>query len=113
MKRALALSAFVLTFALVLPSPTSAQTCTATQSCNDACSLDYFCPSPYPPCELMCFAPSRSVSCSGASSCSVGSNSVTCDGVTTTCPSTSQCIQGWNYVQCRSTIRRCTNNCPL
>lgn len=113
MKKALALVLCTLGLALILPAAASAQTCSATQTCNDACSLWMTCPRPYPPCELFCSASSRSVSCSGTSSCSVGSNSVTCDGVTKTCPTTSQCVQSTYSIRCGSYTRQCTYNCPL
>jgi hypothetical protein len=113
MKKALAFVLLTFGLALLLPSAATAQTCSATQTCNDACWLEMTCSKPYPPCELFCSASSRSVSCSGASSCSVGTNSVTCDGVTKTCPTTSQCVQGGTYVRCGSFTRQCTYNCPL
>jgi hypothetical protein len=98
---------------LGLSAGASAQTCNASVSCNDACDIFYTCPRPYPPCELYCSASSRTVSCSGMSTCSVGSNSVTCDGVTKTCPTTSQCTTSLYSIRCGSWTRNCTYNCPL
>jgi hypothetical protein len=46
-------------------------------------------------------------------SCTVGTGSVTCDGVTTSCPTTSQCHQGSTSITCGSVTRVCTSNCPL
>ena len=102
------LLAFVI--AALLPAPAVAG-CTASQSCNNACSLEFTC-SPRP-CELFCSAPSQTVSCTGATSCTVGTSSVTCDGVTKSCPTTSQCRQFSNSIVCGSTTRQCTPNCPL
>jgi hypothetical protein len=97
---------------LVLSSPASAG-CTASLSCNNSCRLFYTCPSPYPPCDLVCIAPSQTISCTGTSVCSVGSSSVTCDGVTTSCPTASQCVQGLYFIKCGAITRQCTYNCPL
>jgi hypothetical protein len=95
-------------------SAAASATCTATTSCNDACSMYEICPKPYPPCELSCSASSRSVSCQGASTCTVGTGSVTCDGVTTSCPTSSQCYWSGPYsITCGSRTRTCSYNCPL
>jgi hypothetical protein len=117
MKRALSsvlpLLALAVVLAAALPSPAVANGCTASLSCNNSCSEDVTCSPPYPPCELVCFAPSQTVSCSGASTCSVGTSSVTCDGVTKSCPTASQCHAGTTSVSCGSITRVCTHNCPL
>ena len=101
-------------FALVASATASAQSCTASLNCNNACSIiDYICSSPYPPCDLSCFAGSQTVSCSGTTSCTVQTSSVTCDNVTKSCPTTSQCFVGGSFIQCGSTRRNCTFNCPV
>ena len=97
--------------AAVLPAPAAADGCTASVNCNNACSLDFIC-SPRP-CELFCSASSQTKTCSGTMSCTVGTGSVTCDGVTTSCPTTSQCHQGSTSITCGSVTRVCTSNCPL
>src|SRR4051812_20141721 len=102
------LLAFVI--AALLPAPASAG-CTASLNCNNACSEELIC-SPRP-CELFCSAPSQTASCTGAATCTVGTGSVTCDGVTKSCPTTSQCRKGGAFIQCGSTFRQCTPNCPL
>jgi hypothetical protein len=38
---------------------------------------------------------------------------VTCDGVTQSCPTTSQCSAGTTWVSCGSFYRQCTSNCPV
>jgi hypothetical protein len=43
----------------------------------------------------------------------VGTSSVTCDGVITSCPTTSQCHQFSNSITCGSVTRQCTPNCKL
>lgn len=89
-----------------------ASACTVSTTCSNACSIvDYICSSPYPPCDLSCFAGNEVLSCTGTM-CSGDSNSVTCDGATTIC-STNRCFIGGSYIQCGSTIRRCTSNCPV
>ena len=101
-------------FAGLAPSPVQA-TCTATAPCQASCDLDIICPAPYRPCELMCFKPGTSVTCNGASVCSVGAGSVTCDGTTTNCPAPFTCRQTSTSVQCGSTLKTCAGagNCPL
>lgn len=111
MKNALAFALLFLVAALALPTAASAG-CTASLPCNNGCSLYKMCTSPYPPCELFCTASSQTVSCTGNSVCSVGTNSVTCDGVTTTC-STNRCIESTYSIKCGNTTRNCTYNCPL
>lgn len=96
--------------AAVLPAPAAAG-CTASVSCNNACSLDFTC-SPRP-CELFCSASSQTESCTGATTCTVGTKAVTCDGVTTSCPTTSQCHQFSNSISCGSVTKQCTPNCKL
>ena len=116
MKRALSsvLPMLLLAFAIAALLPASAIAgCTASVSCNNACSEDIVCRRPYPPCELTCGAYSQTVSCTGASTCSVGTTSVTCDGVTQSCPTASQCSAGTTWVSCGSFYRQCTSNCPL
>jgi hypothetical protein len=44
----------------------------------------------------------------------VGTASVTCDGATTSCPTTSQCYFSGPYaITCGARTRACTYNCPL
>ena len=97
----------------MLAVPAASQQCTATVNCNNACEKSSICPRPYPPCELYCFAPSQTLTCSGNSNCSVSSNSITCDGVTQTCPTTSQCKGGGAWVQCGSFFQECTMRCAV
>jgi hypothetical protein len=114
MRKAFVVALCTLALALGLSTAASAAGCTATASCNDACSLSFTCPSPYPPCELSCTAFSRSVSCTGTTTCNVGTGAVTCDGVTTSCPGTSQCYwSGFYSITCGSRTRTCTYNCPV
>jgi hypothetical protein len=102
---------FAAVFFIGLVSVASAS-CTVSTTCNNSCSIvDYICSSPFPPCDLSCFAGNQVLSCTGTT-CSADSNSVTCDGATTTC-STNRCFIGGSYIQCGSTVRRCTNNCPV
>ena len=110
MKR-LTLSA-LLTALLFVALSAIASACTVSTDCNNSCEIDIFCPRPYPPCELYCFAPSQTVSCSG-NVCSGNSTSVTCDGVTSSCPTTSQCRSGSTWAQCGGWSTQCTYNCPL
>jgi hypothetical protein len=102
------LLAFVI--AALLPAPAVAG-CTASVNCNNACTEELIC-SPRP-CELFCSAPSQTVSCTGATTCTVGATSVTCDGVTKSCPTTSQCRKTSSSITCGSTFRQCSPNCPL
>jgi hypothetical protein len=97
---------------LTLGLSPAAFACTVSTTCNNSCQIiDYICSSPYPPCDLSCFAGNQTLSCTG-SLCSADGNSVTCDGVTTTCD-TNRCFIGGSYIQCGSTIRRCSFNCPV
>ena len=110
MKRVFLSALFAASLFVGLSSPSSA--CTVSTSCNNACTAELTCSRPYPPCELFCSASSQTVSCTG-NICSGDSTSVTCDGVTKSCPTTSQCRQGSTWVQCGGTTRQCTFNCPL
>ncbi|HEV2853749.1 MAG TPA: hypothetical protein VHC97_13180 [Thermoanaerobaculia bacterium] len=98
---------------LGLASAAGAQQCTATVNCNNACSVSLVCPYPYPPCEIGCSSPSQTLTCTGASTCSVGTKSVTCDGVTKSCPTTIQCTKGGAWVKCGTTYRQCPNTCTF
>ena len=115
MKMAAQTLLFAAILALGMTGTASAQTCSASLNCNNACSLDYICPDPYPPCELFCSASSQTISCTGTSTCSVNAvaKTVTCDGVTKTCPTASQCRQFTYSIRCGSTTKNCTYNCPL
>jgi hypothetical protein len=105
MKKSLLLAAV---FFIGLVSVASA--CTVSTTCSNACSItDYIC-SPRP-CDLSCSAGNQVLSCTGTT-CSGDSNSVTCDGAVKTC-STHWCTIGGSYIQCGTTVRQCTNNCPL
>jgi hypothetical protein len=116
MERIKTLAAFALVavaLAFVFSSPAVAG-CTASVSCNNACSMSYTCQRPYPPCELYCEAYSTSVSCSGNTTCTVGSSSVTCDGSTVSCPGQSQCYWSGPYtIQCGPYSASCSYHCPL
>ncbi|HEV8578863.1 MAG TPA: hypothetical protein VGX68_07225 [Thermoanaerobaculia bacterium] len=113
MRKHVVLALFTMVLVMGLASAASAQQCTASLNCNNGCWLEKICTSPYPPCELFCSAPSQTISCTGTSTCSVGSGSVTCDGVTTSCPTGSRCFEGLYYIRCGSITRQCTYNCPL
>jgi hypothetical protein len=92
---------------LVLAPPASAG-CTASLSCSNSCSIfSYECPPPSC-CMLSCSAPSQQLSCSGTTTCSVGSNSITCDGTQYSCAA-QQCFNNGDFIQCGSTIRRCSD----
>jgi hypothetical protein len=97
---------------LLLPSPAMATGCTATLTCNNACSVRVNCP-PAGDCFRSCSAPASTLTCNGSTSCSVGTSSVTCDGVAHSCPTTSQCTKGSNFVQCGSITSTCPARCPL
>ena len=109
----LPLLALIVVLAAALPAPAAANGCTASVSCNNGCSEDVICPRPFPPCELVCSAPSQTVSCTGANTCSVGTSSVTCDNVVHSCPTASQCHAGTTSVSCGSTSRVCVQNCKV
>lgn len=111
MKNAFVWTVFLVVAALAFPAAASAG-CTANFTCSNACFLEKTCTSPYPPCELFCSANNQVVSCSGNTTCSVGTNSVTCDGVTKTC-SANQCTSSTYSIRCGGTTRNCTYNCPL
>jgi len=86
--------------------------CNVSVNCNNYCELDYTCPSPYPPCEIFCSANAQTRSCTGTN-CSADTNSVTCDGVKTSCPTSSQCFQSTYTIYCGSTTVHCPNICQL
>lgn len=111
MKNAFVWTVFLVAAVLAFPAAASAE-CTANFTCSNACFLEKTCTSPYPPCELFCSANNQVVSCTGSSVCSVGANSVTCDGVTKTC-SANQCVSSTYSIRCGGTTRNCTYNCPL
>ncbi len=95
---------------LALALPASATGCTASFTCSNSCSIfDYECSAPYC-CTFACSAPNQQVSCTGNTTCTVGTNSVTCDGVQHTC-SAKQCSTYTNGIQCGSTIKTCNSHC--
>jgi hypothetical protein len=95
---------------LALSLPASATGCTATFTCSNACSiLDFECSAPYC-CTFSCSAPNQQVSCTGNTTCTVGTNSVTCDGVQHTC-SAQQCFQSRSGISCGSTSKTCNSHC--
>jgi hypothetical protein len=92
---------------LALALPASAG-CTASLTCSNSCSIfSYECPPPSC-CMLSCSAPAQQLSCSGTTTCSVGTNSITCDGVQKSCAA-QQCFNNGDFIQCGSTIRRCSD----
>jgi len=113
MKRAFLPTLFAASLVLGLSSAAQAQQCTASVNCNNTCSISLVCPYPYPPCEIGCTFWSQTLSCTGASTCSVGTKSVTCDGVTKSCPTTTQCTKGGAWVKCGTTYRQCPNTCTF
>jgi hypothetical protein len=110
--RALLFSLLCLGLLAVLASPASAG-CTASINCNNACSISLFCPAPYTGCEVACAAPTQFRSCSGNTSCTVGTGSVTCDGTTFACPTQPQCTRQRTAVSCGLVTKLCSNrnNC--
>jgi hypothetical protein len=110
-RRTLPLPLFFAVLLATLVSTPLFAACTATQNCNNACSiLSFECPAPYC-CVFSCSAQSQVVSCTGASTCTVGTNSVTCDGHQTTCQSTPQCSSSTYSITCGKTTRTCTHSC--
>jgi len=92
---------------LAVALPASAG-CTASLTCSNSCSIiGYECPAPSC-CIFSCVAPSQQISCSGTTSCTVGSNYVNCDGGQYNCAS-QQCFENGDFIQCGSTIKRCND----
>ncbi len=98
---------------MLLPSPAMATGCTATLTCNDACSVRVSCPPAGSDCFRACSAPASTLTCNGSTSCSVGTSSVTCDGVAHSCSTANRCIKGTNFVQCSNTPSVCPARCPV
>lgn len=106
-------SLFVFLLAIIIlvalePVPAVAG-CTASLNCNNFCTQSLVC---WNGCEIGCTFPSSTVSCSGATSCTVGTSSVTCDGTTVSCPVGPQCSSRPASVRCGSLTRYCPSSCP-
>ena len=83
--RKLILLTFAVAVTALLSSPRAIATCTAMQNCANG----------------------STVSCTGNSTCNVGATYVQCDGVTTSCPSSS-CSE---TIECPPPYRPCTLFC--
>jgi hypothetical protein len=104
----------VLVALLLALQPTFASAgCTATVSCNNACSAYLECPPHTNNCTYSCSAPSTSTTCSGTASCTVGTLSVTCDGTTYSCPTESRCVTGYTWIKCANVTKTCSGPCPF
>ena len=93
--------AAILAFGVLVIIPSAADgACNAWLSCPSSCSIELICPNQ---CSIYCFniPTPPSVSCSGNSSCSVGEDSVTCDGTSHYC-APYICTQGETWVQCNN-----------
>lgn len=92
--------------AVVLLAPQGASAgCTASFTCSNACSAHTECPSGL---FLSCSAPNEVVTCSGNTTCTVGTNSVTCDGTVKTCQTkASRCRTASDSVLCGTTFKAC------
>lgn len=88
--------------ALALPAAGFAG-CTASITCSNACHEVLECASGV---VISCSAVGQALSCTGTSSCIPGTNSVTCDGVTTNC-STSWCAKDAVSIRCASQFKAC------
>jgi hypothetical protein len=87
--------------------------CTAQLTCQPACNLDVFCPRQYQLCrEVSCSWPGTVINCSGNTTCTVGSGSVTCDGTVVHCPPLFICKATSGYVQCGNEFQSCADPCP-
>jgi len=91
--------------ALVAPQGALAS-CTASFTCSNACHESLECnPSGV---VISCSAPNKTVSCSGSTSCTVGTNAVTCDGTTTVCQTAaSRCAIDSVSIRCDATFKAC------
>ena len=107
----------VCVLSLGLPAMASAG-CTASLNCANGCFLGKECPAPYQPWWISCGTGDQVLSCSGQTSCLVGSNYIECDGRRWTC-SSFWCIEGSDYVKCGNSSMSCqqcqngTYNCIL
>ncbi|HYG63925.1 MAG TPA: hypothetical protein VEL74_15210 [Thermoanaerobaculia bacterium] len=108
LKTALSLLFATALLALLTAVPASAA-CTATLNCNNACSVSVVCRNG---CEIGCAANGTTASCTGATSCTVGTSSVTCDGTTVSCPSTPRCSSTRTSVYCGFHVIYCPLSCP-
>jgi hypothetical protein len=94
----------VLAVALVAPRGASAG-CTASFTCSNACHQTLRCPTGV---FINCSASNEVVTCSGTTSCTVGTNSVQCDSVTRTCQTpTSYCRKASDSLLCGNTFVAC------
>lgn len=93
--------------AVVLLAPRGASAgCTASFTCSNACSAQTRCPNNG--IFLSCSAPNEVVTCSGNTTCTVGTNSVTCDGTVKTCETkASRCRTASDSVLCGTTFKAC------
>lgn len=89
----------------VAATPASAG-CNASLNCNNGCSMSFVCPDWS--WLLSCSSPNQIRSCSGNTSCLVGSNYVQCDGVRTYCSAAPQCSRTMVSVTCGSTTASCS-----
>jgi hypothetical protein len=97
-------AATVLTFS-VLPPRGAEATCTVSFTCSNACSAHTECSTGI---VLNCLAPNEVITCSGNTTCTIGSNSVTCDGQTQACqPKTTRCRSTSDSVLCGNTFKAC------
>ncbi|HTQ80723.1 MAG TPA: hypothetical protein VMM92_12050 [Thermoanaerobaculia bacterium] len=90
--------------ALVAPQGAMAS-CTATLTCHNGCSEHLTCPRTG--LVISCSAPNQVINCSGSSSCTVGTSSITCDGATTNCSTATRCFIDPDSVLCDSTFKAC------
>lgn len=104
MLKQLGIAAAVLAFALLAPRGAEA-TCNVSFTCSNACSAHTECSSGV---VLNCLAPNEVIACSGNNTCSVGTNSVTCDGQTQNCQTiASRCRSTATSVLCGNTLKTC------
>lgn len=90
----------------VAASPAAQASCTVSLVCTNGCSEHLECG--ISGLVISCSAPAQTVSCSGATSCSTGTNSVTCDGTATLCKTVaSRCAKDAVSIRCDATFKQC------
>ena len=107
MKNLLLVAAVASAALLSLAATPSSAGCTATQNCYGSCFQQISCLRV--PCTLTCSFSAVSVSCTGNTTCNVGTNSVQCDNqAPVVCPATPVCSNDGDSIQCGSIVKRCS-----
>jgi hypothetical protein len=93
---------------LSLAATPSSAGCSATHNCYGSCFQQTFCARE--PCTLTCSYSALAVSCTGNTTCNVGTNSVQCDNqAPVVCPATPVCSNDGNSIQCGITVQTCSH----